>query len=229
MFKIFKNKIFKTLTIVLFVFVLGFIFFEAGIITKAQSKGDLHLHTTCSDGKNTYEEMVKKALTLKFDFLAVTDHWLCPEIVKACSEEKRLTCILGQEVTQTRNHVIALGIREEISKRQPLREIVKEIHNQGGLAVAAHPNVKEFKYTNDELTNSGFDAMECSYDIKERRPLPCVFDSDAHEVSNLGWQYNACKGKVNNQEDLKTLIKEGKCFRQMVITLPTVSNLKIKL
>lgn len=37
-------------------------------------QGDLHTHTTGSDGKNTIEEMVEAARDLDHDYLAITDH-----------------------------------------------------------------------------------------------------------------------------------------------------------
>lgn len=37
-------------------------------------KGDLHLHTNWSDGAHTIEEMVKKAIEKKYEYLAITDH-----------------------------------------------------------------------------------------------------------------------------------------------------------
>ena len=37
-------------------------------------RGDLHMHTTLSDGRNSLEEMVEGARELGYDYLAITDH-----------------------------------------------------------------------------------------------------------------------------------------------------------
>lgn len=37
-------------------------------------KGGLHVHTTCSDGELTIEEVIRVYETLGFDFIALTDH-----------------------------------------------------------------------------------------------------------------------------------------------------------
>jgi DNA polymerase (family X) len=37
-------------------------------------RGDLHCHTTASDGRNTIEEMAKAAIELGYEYLAITDH-----------------------------------------------------------------------------------------------------------------------------------------------------------
>jgi predicted metal-dependent phosphoesterase TrpH len=37
-------------------------------------KGDLHCHTLHSDGENSVEDIVRHAVGLGLDYLAVTDH-----------------------------------------------------------------------------------------------------------------------------------------------------------
>ena len=42
--------------------------------TEADIKGDLHCHTTASDGRNTLEQMAKAAQKRGYKYLAITDH-----------------------------------------------------------------------------------------------------------------------------------------------------------
>jgi DNA polymerase (family X) len=44
------------------------------LIERRDVKGDLQIHSTWSDGKNTIEEMVRGCLDLGYDYVAVTDH-----------------------------------------------------------------------------------------------------------------------------------------------------------
>ncbi|OGV44574.1 MAG: hypothetical protein A2X46_03230 [Lentisphaerae bacterium GWF2_57_35] len=44
------------------------------LIELKQIKGDLHCHTTATDGQNTIEEMARAALTRGYEYLAITDH-----------------------------------------------------------------------------------------------------------------------------------------------------------
>lgn len=44
------------------------------VITPSDIRGDLHIHTTASDGRNTLREMAKAAKALGYDYLAITDH-----------------------------------------------------------------------------------------------------------------------------------------------------------
>ena len=44
------------------------------LITRADIRGDLQMHTDASDGKATLAEMVKAARALQYEYIAITDH-----------------------------------------------------------------------------------------------------------------------------------------------------------
>ncbi|HWI22826.1 MAG TPA: DNA polymerase/3'-5' exonuclease PolX [Baekduia sp.] len=44
------------------------------LITVADLKGDLHCHTTASDGRNSIEEMARGALDRGYEYICITDH-----------------------------------------------------------------------------------------------------------------------------------------------------------
>jgi DNA polymerase (family 10) len=44
------------------------------LVGREQIRGDLHCHTTLSDGQNTLSEMAEAAERLGYDYLAITDH-----------------------------------------------------------------------------------------------------------------------------------------------------------
>jgi hypothetical protein len=193
---------------------------------QVEWRGDVHVHTVSSDGDDTYEEMLQKALDLGFDFLAITDHYGISDATRAessikCRAELRLFCIPGEELFAgpKPHHLLALGTSEEISPILTLQEQVDEIHRQGGLAVAAHP--ARPGYSTEELYDSGFDAMECArgseaYNLEqlvlaEKHRLPCTYNSDAHEQSELGSRYTVCSVPINSLVDLKVAWILGQC------------------
>jgi hypothetical protein len=219
----------RKLPILIFlIIVTAFLYFEKDSIFTPKYLGDLHMHTTCLDGVNSYEEMVESALAARLNFIAITDHKICQEVITKCKAETKLLCIPGQEVTGKRLHILALNINKYISPNLPISKQVEEIHRQGGLAIAAHPNVDIFYYTDTELADSGFDAQECTGNPKERRLLPCVFNSDAHNTIDLGWQFNACTGTIKSFSDVKTSILSKKCSRSITLPLFSAQNVKVK-
>ncbi len=197
-------------------------------LNQTKTIGNLHTHTTCSDGKNTYEEMIQYALGLNFGFIAITDHKfggssLCNDVISQCLAEKRLLCIPGQEVTG-KVHLLAIGIQHEIDKRLSVKKQVEESHKQGGLAIAAHPFRKGNTYTDEELFETGLDAVECRgipakkekdfYAMLKEHNIHCVYNTDAHITLQLILTWNSCEGEVKGFDDLKKALKTGRCRRR---------------
>lgn len=58
------------------------------LITRADIRGDLHTHTTASDGKNSIEEMAEAAKALGYEYLAITDHSKAMAMANGLSVER---------------------------------------------------------------------------------------------------------------------------------------------
>lgn len=58
------------------------------LITRSDIRGDLHTHTTASDGINTIEEMAAAAKALGYEYLAVTDHSKSQVIANGLTAER---------------------------------------------------------------------------------------------------------------------------------------------
>lgn len=60
------------------------------LISLEDIRGDLHTHTTASDGANSIEEMAEAAKSLGYSFLAITDHSKSQVIANGLSVERLL-------------------------------------------------------------------------------------------------------------------------------------------
>ncbi len=58
------------------------------LITLADIKGDVHMHTTASDGSNSIEEMAEAAMARGYQFIAITDHSKGQTIANGLSAER---------------------------------------------------------------------------------------------------------------------------------------------
>lgn len=131
---------------------------------------DLHIHTTFSDGKVPLENVVKLYGESGFDVIAITDHLFDTESqrslelheegksltdIKAyfdqieevscwAKEDYDLLVIPGLEVCNLPRdyHILGIDLKEAINPNQDAEDVIKEIHRQGGLAIASHPNLK---------------------------------------------------------------------------------------
>jgi predicted metal-dependent phosphoesterase TrpH len=105
------------------------------------SHADLHLHTTCSDGHPTPERLARRLASSGLAVAAVTDH---DTIEGALRVEDALAgagpeIVIGSEVSSADGHVLALFMSHDVPAGLSARATIEAIHDQGGVAVAAHP------------------------------------------------------------------------------------------
>jgi len=58
------------------------------LVELSEIKGDLHVHTTWSDGRNSIEEMVNATIEKGYEYIAISDHSQSLKIAGGLSEEK---------------------------------------------------------------------------------------------------------------------------------------------
>jgi len=103
-------------------------------------KGNLHTHTTNSDGRVTPEERVAGYAQRGYDFIAFTDH----NLVTRCSSDD-LAIITGAEYVvplDRRNyHLVALNlpIGFRLFEGLAIQESIDEVLSVGGVPFLAHP------------------------------------------------------------------------------------------
>jgi hypothetical protein len=109
-------------------------------------KGNLHTHTTVSDGVLDPEECVRQYRAADYDFLALTDHGIVtpPPAVKGDD----FLVLLGVEMDGDRSdigesfHVLAFGL-EGVGAAPPkptVPEAIQWTKDRGGEALIAHPS-----------------------------------------------------------------------------------------
>jgi predicted metal-dependent phosphoesterase TrpH len=174
----------------------------------------MHLHTLYSDGTASIADVldhVEHATDL--DLIAITDHERIDGALRArelhAAREYSFGLVVGEEVTTRRGHVLALFIEERIPALRPLAETLGRIHDQGGIAIAAHPLAPLTpSLGRRSLQASGeaadprhrLDAIELMNPSEAGRTrrlererlnetqlhLPAVGNSDAHVVEGIG-------------------------------------------
>jgi hypothetical protein len=113
-------------------------------------RGDLHVHSACSQGAVlSPAEVVRAAGEAGLDFLAATEHNTAETHAEwGALGGDDLLVILGQEVVTRSGHWLALGLPagEVVDWRYGVRDdglldrAVAQVRRGGGLCVAAHPH-----------------------------------------------------------------------------------------
>lgn len=112
---------------------------------RPMSRADLHVHTLASDGIDGVEAILGAAVAAGLQVLAITDHERIDAAVVAqrIARERELPVdvIVGEEVSTRNGHLVALFLTKRIRPWGRMRDAIAQVHDQGGLAIVAHPLV----------------------------------------------------------------------------------------
>jgi predicted metal-dependent phosphoesterase TrpH len=165
---------------------------------KSRMKLDIHIHSSYSDGVNTPQEIIDYAKSIGLDGLAITDHDSVEGSLIALEyDSKDFRVIPGLEVSSLDGHILALGVTELIKRDLSAEKTIKEIHELGGIAIAAHPYDRFRLGVGDLIYSLDFDAVEVfngralsssrnMKKIAEDIKLPITGGSDAHSMDEVG-------------------------------------------
>jgi predicted metal-dependent phosphoesterase TrpH len=108
-------------------------------------RADVHIHSLASDGVSSVEEILDAAEAATLDVIAITDHERIDAAVAAqrMAEARglRVKVIVGEEISTRGGHLVGLFLKQRIPPWRSLRWSVAKVHEQGGLAIVAHPLV----------------------------------------------------------------------------------------
>ncbi len=102
-------------------------------------KGNLHTHTTNSDGELSPAAIITEYEKRDYDFLAISDHdtYVDPHLYQP---HTRMILLPGVEVSAGGPHVLQIGAEQRLEPIADRRQVIDEIVARGGFAVLNHPN-----------------------------------------------------------------------------------------
>ncbi len=141
--------------------------------------GDLHMHSYHSDGQWSVVELWQAIRQRSLDFFVLTDHnTLTGQAEVAALDTGRVLPIPGMEVSMRKGHMLAVGTDRLIDWRvgragRTIGDVLREIHEAGGVAIIAHPGADGSPICNG-----------CRWELADVDPRQV----DAVEVWNSPWQ-----------------------------------------
>jgi predicted metal-dependent phosphoesterase TrpH len=204
-------------------------------VTAKLGRADLHIHTLASDGTSGILEILDHVeRDTDLAVIAITDHERIDAALaaRAISRERglRAEVVIGEEVTTRGGHLLGLYLTERVKPLQSLRTTIAQIHEQGGLAIPAHPLVPYplcaqgwvlRRLIHDPDPRVRPDAIEAFNPTTLGRPwhgrvvrfaaeqgLPTVGNSDAHAAAAIGTGWTSFPG--HDPDDLRRAIVEGR-------------------
>lgn len=202
-------------------------FFQKG---KPFYRGNLHCHTTRSDGVKTPEEAIDIYRNLGYDFLAITDHRRVT--VPECRMAGRMLLLPGIELDYSYVgevvHIVGFGMAENILPKLAYeagpQNGVDAIRACGGRAILAHPHwslntlatltairdisAAEIYNSMSYLRPDSSNILDVASAHGKRYPLVASDDTHAYE-GEQGMSYTMVQAETLTCEAIKAAMDQG--------------------
>lgn len=210
-------------------------------------KGNLHTHSSNSDGTPSPQQIVDLYAEHSYDFLSITDHWRLTDPTELQSQG--LLLIPGSELNGGRAelgqdyHLVALGLREMPAavREMSIQELIEASLAAGEVCWIAHPSWSSLSYTDllplrghlgIEIYNTtchrgiGRGESAVQYDellVRGQRPLAlAVDDAHWHCPDDLGGWVNVRAAECT-QEAILAALKAGDFYAS---SGPSIENVE---
>lgn len=180
---------------------------------------DLHVHTVRSNDAHTRtNELVPNIRRNGLDGLAITDH-------NAIAQEIPDGAIIvpGVEISSLDGHIIGLGLSTPIPRDLPADETIRQIRDQGGVSIVAHPYDLFRSAVSPESLTETPDAIEVvnsasflhsmtwkrakTFAIKKN--LSQTGGSDSHIPQTIGRAFTVIESESEEVESILNAIRKG--------------------
>lgn len=206
-------------------------------MTERAKVFDLHLHSKYSRPPEftpySPDELVAQAAKVGLDGLAITGHNTLQGLKEVLSQEQKMIVVPGLEITSFEGifpfhmpHILALGVAPD-SRGIPVfkrpEDVVRWIHDHGGVAIAAHPKqeggLTSLSYNEVRQLSNILDGVETTTLRGVNNDLVRLADdfgmahfgsSDAHLLEQVGLVGTEILGNVQTWRDVITAIRNKK-------------------
>ncbi len=206
--------------------------YYSGLLGKA----DLHMHSTFSDGLGTIQQILHHVQhQTDLDVIALTDHNIVEGALRArdlwAKNNYRFDFIVGEEISTREGHMLALFIEKRIPPHLSIERSIDLVHEQGGLAIVAHPLNPLFRHScqrevldrifeDNDVWLDGIETWNASFcgiytnrlAMRINREVygwPEVGNSDAHTIHAIGRGCTWFEGST--AQDVHATIESGIC------------------
>lgn len=132
--------------------------------------GNLHIHSSISDGAGTVSEIIQAASKVGLDFVILNDHDFLADSLHLDAEgfHNGVLTLVGLEIGKRFHHYLAYDLKQMVKAgNSSPQEVIDRVNDQSGFGFLAHPfekgmpfHDKSAAYTWNDLTVKGFTGIE---------------------------------------------------------------------
>jgi predicted metal-dependent phosphoesterase TrpH len=191
-------------------------------------KLDLHIHSQYSeDATGSPKEIIKLLQKKGLRGMAITDHNSIRGSLEALKlKPKDFVIIPGVEISTADGHLLALGIKENITRSLPVEETVEKILDKGGIPIVPHlfRKMSGIKREKLETIYKKTPAIEvfngCSLPRTNRKTAKIAREfslggmggSDAHDPLYVGYGYTITESTDMNINSILSELNKKKTW-----------------
>lgn len=161
-----------------------------------------------------------ESISPHLDGICITDHGVLKKITYLPSSSVKT--FFGVELSSREGDILAYGLNMVPSKDLDAKKIIRYIHHQRGVAIAAHPFSNRHYAFHDSVFDYEFDALEINGSIPKssnekakmaanEMDIPLIGGSDAHSEHQLNSIATKFDNPINSINDIVRAIKEREC------------------
>lgn len=194
---------------------------------------NFHAHTHASgDSSLPVRQSLLSHIANGFDIVVISDHQSTDGAFEALELSRtpeflgKITVIPGQEFTTCRGHLLLVGINKRIDvpdsfpTMNQYKNIIDQVHSQGGIAVLAHynrnivfkkPDIKEWLDVGVDYIEIAYSSSPPNYDlidIAQKNNIGITADLDTHGPAPITKTWTVLHPSTTNntyEEVMKTL------------------------
>lgn len=207
-------------------------------------RGNLHNHTTLSDGTHPAREVIADYESRGYDYLAISDHdtFVDPD---AHREHTTMVLLPAVEVTAMGPHILHIGTTEIVEPREDRQTVIDAIAAQGAFAILNHPNWQShYNHFSQELMEQlqGYVGIEIYNGVIERlQGIPLATDrwdrllsqgrrvwgfgtDDSHRPEDVARSWSTVQVDERTPEAIIEALRTGRFYASTGVTIQTIET-----
>ncbi|MCL6474684.1 MAG: CehA/McbA family metallohydrolase [Firmicutes bacterium] len=203
-------------------------------------RGNLHAHTTLSDGELSPDDTLNAFAKRGYDFVALTDH----DIVASPNGLHPHILFLPGVEHSAQQHILRVNVTSTLPHDLSYQSVIDLTRQEGGLVILNHPNwgenldhwrnaqmIQLERYHGIEIYNNVIEYLEGSpyaldrWDLllSEGKQVWGYANEDTHRVFQIGSAWNAVNVRERSKEAVLNALKEGRFYASTGVVLEEIT------
>lgn len=205
-------------------------------------RGNLHTHSTLSDGTEPMQSVIRRYAEAGYDFLMLSDHDVRGEVneLDPCG----MLLISGNEVSAEGPHILHVDASTLVKPQTDRQAVIDAINRDGSFAILCHPNWREDydhhpfasmqalqRYQGVEIFNGGCLAGPGSAYATDKwgrllalgRKVWGFANDDSHRSADVGIGWNVVLVRERTREAVVGALRAGSFYASSGVTIESLS------